>query len=184
LANSGLIWLLITLFSSYILRTLGTNRDIRYYNIISIFPIISLILAYFFQIIENLSFYRLRLATLGFGVIVLLNNSFPLALIQAWVGRYLCNDDSKKYPLSQLIYEINQTTPYLRSTLEIIPVSTPQIKELTLDYYGKLADFHVHGRKLTTELAYVNQDLQYFTGLSQEITNQNQHDKKERLNAN
>ncbi|MEO3703951.1 hypothetical protein [Trichormus azollae] len=46
--------------------------------------------------------------------------------------------------------------------MEIIPVSTPQIKELTLDYYGKLADFHVHGRKLTTELAYVNQDLQYF----------------------
>jgi hypothetical protein len=96
-----------------------------------------------------------------------LNNSFPLPLIQAWGGTYFCNDDAKKYPHAQLIYEINQTTPYLRSTLEIIPISTPQIKKLTLDYYGKLADFHVHGRKLTTELADVNQDLQYFTGLSQ-----------------
>ncbi len=160
-----MIWLLITLFNSYILRTLDTNRDIIY--ILPIFPIISLILAYFFQIIENLSFDRLRLVTLGFGVIVLLNNSFPLPLIQAWGGRHLSNDDAKKYPLSQLIDEINQTTPYLRSTLGIIPVYKPQINELTVDYYAKLADFRIHARKLTIELADVNQDLQYFPGISQ-----------------
>ncbi|WP_266887911.1 hypothetical protein [Trichormus azollae] len=42
----------------------------------------------------------------------------------------------------------------------IIPVSTQQINESTLDYYGKLADFRVHGRRLTTELAHIDQDLQ------------------------
>lgn len=160
LGNSGLIWLLIFLFSSYILCTLGTNKDIRF--ILPVFPIISLILAYFFHLIDNLSFDKLRLITLGLSVIVLLNNLFPLPLIQAWGGKHLPKDDAKKYPLSQLIDEINQTTPYLRSTLGIIPVSTPQINEFTLDYYGKLADFRVHGRKLTTKLADINQDLQYF----------------------
>ncbi|WP_413175204.1 hypothetical protein [Anabaena azotica] len=161
LGKSGLIWLLIFLFSSYILCTLGTNKDIRF--ILPVFPIISLILAYFFHLIKNISFDKLRLITLGLSIIVLLNNLFTLPLIQAWGGKHLPNDDAKKYPLSQLIDKINQTTPYLRSTLGIIPVSTPQINEFTLDYYGKLADFRVHGRKLTTKLADINQDLQYFS---------------------
>ncbi|WP_234300797.1 glycosyltransferase family 39 protein [Sphaerospermopsis aphanizomenoides] len=159
--NSGLIWLLISLASSYILCSLGTNKDIRF--ILPCFPVISLILAHFFHLIENINFDQLRLATLGLSVIFLLNNLFPLPLIQAWGGKHLPNDDAKKYPVSQLIEEINQTTPYLRSTLGIIPVSSSQINEFTLDYYGKLADFRVHGRKLTTNLADVNQDLQYFS---------------------
>ncbi|MFM2062492.1 MAG: hypothetical protein RLZZ507_2162 [Cyanobacteriota bacterium] len=159
--NSGLGWLLISLFSSYILCSLGTNKDIRF--ILPVFPIISLILAYFFHLIENISFNKLRLATLGLSGIFLLNNLFPLPVIQAWGGKHLPNDEAKKYPLSQLIDEINQTTPYLRSNLGIIPVSTSQINEFTLDYFGQLADFRVHGRKLTTKLADVNQDLQYFS---------------------
>lgn len=89
---------------------MGTNKYIRF--ILPVFPIISFILAYLFHLIENLSFDRLRLATLGFSVIVLLNNVFTLPLIQAWKGRHLSNDDAKKYPLSQLIDEIKQTTPY------------------------------------------------------------------------
>ncbi|MGM3307284.1 hypothetical protein ACSQ6I_15145 [Anabaena sp. WFMT] len=161
LGNSGLNWLLIFLVSSYILCSLGTNKDIRF--ILPCFPVISLILAHFFHLIENSRFDKLRLVTLGFSVIFLLNNLFPLPLIQVWGGKHLPNDDAKKYPLSQLINEINQTTPYLRSTLGIIPVSSSQINEFTLDYFGKLADFRVHGRKLTTKLADVNQDLQYFS---------------------
>lgn len=161
LRNSGLNWLLIFMVSSYILCSLGTNKDIRF--VLPCFPVISLILAHFFNLIENISFDKLRLATLGLSIIFLLNNLFPLPLIQAWGGKHLPNDDAKKYPLSQLINKINQTTPYLRSTLGIIPVSTPQINEFTLDYFGKLADFRVHGRKLTTKLADVNQDLQYFS---------------------
>ncbi|WP_016950620.1 glycosyltransferase family 39 protein [Anabaena sp. PCC 7108] len=161
LQNPGLNWLLISLVSSYILCTLGTNKDIRF--ILPVFPIISLILAYFFNLIENNKFDQLRLVTLGLSIIVLLNNLFPLPLIQAWGGKHLPNDDAKKYPLSQLIDEINKTTPYLRSTLGIIPVSTSQINEFTLDYFGKLADFRVYGRKLTTKLADINQDLQYFS---------------------
>ncbi|AFZ57947.1 hypothetical protein H6G54_18700 [Anabaena cylindrica FACHB-243] len=161
LGNSGLNWLLIFLVSSYILCSLGTNKDIRF--ILPCFPIISLILAHFFHLIENSRFDKLRLVTLGLSLIVLLNNLFPLPLIQAWGGKHLPNDDAKKYPLSQLINEINQTTPYLRSTLGIIPVSSSQINEFTLDYFGKLADFRVHGRKLTTKLVDVNQDLQYFS---------------------
>ncbi|MBD2293798.1 hypothetical protein H6G06_09905 [Anabaena sphaerica FACHB-251] len=161
LQKSGLNWLLISLVSSYILCTLGTNKDIRF--ILPCFPVISLILSHFFNLIENIRFDKLRLASLVLSIIVLLNNLFPLPLIQAWGGKHLPNDDAKKYPLSQLIEEINQTTPYLRSTLGIIPVSTPQINEFTFDYFGKLADFRVHGRKLTTKLADVNQDLDYFS---------------------
>ncbi len=157
----GLNWLLIFLFSSYIICSLGTNKDIRF--ILPCFPVISLILAYLFNLIANIWFDRIRFIAIGLSGIVLLNNLFPLPLIQTWGGRHLPNNEGKKYPLTQLIDTINQTNPYLRSTLGIIPVSTPQVNEFTLDYFGTLADFRVYGRKLTTKLSQVAQDLQYFS---------------------
>ncbi|AFY33334.1 glycosyltransferase family 39 protein [Calothrix sp. PCC 7507] len=161
LRTSARIWLLVFLLSSYIICSLGTNKDIRF--ILPCFPIISVILADLFNLIENILFDRLRLATLVLSGIVLLNNLFPLPLIQAWGGKHLPNDEAKKYPLAQLMDKINQTNPYLRSTLGVIPVSTPQVNEFTLDYFGTLADFRVYGRKLTTKLSQVAQDLQYFS---------------------
>jgi 4-amino-4-deoxy-L-arabinose transferase-like glycosyltransferase len=161
LHKSARIWLLVTLASSYIICSLGTNKDIRF--ILPCFPIISLILADLFNLIENIYFDRLRLATLVLSSIVLLNNLFPLPLIQAWGGKHLPNNDGNKYPLHKLINKIIETNPYLRSTLGVIPVSTPQINEFTLDYFGTLADFRVYGRKLTTNLSQVEQDLQNFS---------------------
>ena len=160
LHKSARIWLLVTLVSSYIICTLGTNKDIRF--ILPCFPIISLILADLFNLIENIYFDRLRLATVVLSSIVLLNNLFPLPLIQAWGGRHLPNNDAKEYPLEKLIDKITETNLYLRSNLGVIPVSTPQINEYTLNYFGALADFRVSGRKLTTKLSQVEQDLQYF----------------------
>ncbi|MDZ7959375.1 MAG: hypothetical protein RMY34_16070 [Aulosira sp. DedQUE10] len=157
----GLNWLLIFLFSSYIICSLGTNKDIRF--ILPCFPSISLILAYFFNLIDNIWFDKIRLATIGLSIIILLNNLLPLPIIQPWGGKHLPNDEGKKYPLAQLIDKINQTNPYLRSTLGVIPVSTPQVNEFTLDYFGTLADFRVYGRKLTTKLSQIEQDLQYFS---------------------
>ncbi|MCC5605356.1 hypothetical protein LC612_00725 [Nostoc sp. CHAB 5834] len=160
LHKSARIWLLVTLVSSYIICSLGTNKDIRF--ILPCFPIISLILADLFNLIENIYFDRVRLATLVLSSIVLLNNLFPLPLIQAWGGKHLPNDDAKKYPLEKLINKINETNLYLRSNLGVIPVAIPQINEFTLDYFGTLADFRVYGRKLTTKLSQVEEDLQYF----------------------
>ncbi|MBW4560267.1 MAG: hypothetical protein KME32_03760 [Mojavia pulchra JT2-VF2] len=161
LNNSAMNWLLIFLVSSYIICSLGTNKDIRF--ILPIFPVISLIFAVFFNLVKNIFFDKLRIGTLIISGIVLLNNLFPLPLIQAWGGQHLPNDEAKKYPLAQLIDKITQTDPYLRSTLGVIPVSTPEVNEFTLDYFGTLADFRVYGRKLTTKLSQVEQDLQYFS---------------------
>ncbi|BAY28362.1 hypothetical protein NIES2107_01890 [Nostoc carneum NIES-2107] len=161
LYKSGLNWLLIFLCSSYIFCSLGTNKDIRF--ILPCFPAISLILAYLFNLIENRWFDRIRFTAIGLSGIVLLNNLFPLPLIQVWGGKHLPNDEGKKYSLTQLIDKINQTNPYLRTTLGVIPVSTPQVNEFTLDYFGTLADFRVSGRKLTTNLSQVEQDLKNFS---------------------
>ncbi|MDM3852106.1 MAG: hypothetical protein PT119_19525 [Aphanizomenon gracile PMC627.10] len=171
LSKSALSWLFISLISSYIICSLGTNKDIRF--ILPCFPVISLILAYFLNLIDNIWFNRLRLATFVLSGIVLLNNLFPLPLIQVWGGKHLPNDESKKYPLAELMAKINQTTPYLRTTLGVIPVSTPQVNEFTLDYFGTLADFRIYGRKLTMKLSQVDQDLQY---LSWYVTKDNEPD--------
>lgn len=159
--KSGLNWLLFFLLSSYIICSLGTNKDSRF--ILPIFPILSLILSYYFNLINNKWFNKIRLTTLALSGIILINNLFPLPLIQAWGGKHLPNNESQRYPLAQLIDKINQTNPYLRSTLGVIPVSTPQVNEFTLDYFGSLADFRVDGRKLTTKLSEIEQDLQYFS---------------------
>lgn len=160
LYKSARIWLLVTLVSSYIICSLGTNKDIRF--ILPCFPIISLILADLFNLIENIYFDRLRLATLVLSCIVLLNNLFPLPLIQAWGGKHLPNNDGNKYPLGKLIDKITEKNLYLRSNLGVIPVSIPQVNEFTLNYFGALADFRVYGRKLTTKLSQIEEDLQYF----------------------
>jgi 4-amino-4-deoxy-L-arabinose transferase-like glycosyltransferase len=171
LYKSPVTWLLVFLIGSYLICSLGTNKDIRF--ILPCFPVISLILAYCFNLVENLWINRLRLLTIGLSAIILINNLFPLPLIQSWGGRHLPNEDGKKYPLAQLIDTINQTTPYLRTTLGVIPVSTGQVNEFTLDYFGTLADFRVYGRKLTMKLSQVNQDLQY---LSWYVTRDNEPD--------
>ena len=171
LAKSALNWLFIFLIGSYVICSLGTNKDIRF--ILPSFPVISLILAYFFNLIENIWFNKLRLATFIVSGIVLLNNLFPLPLIQAYGGKHLPNNESKKYPLAELIEKIYQTTPYLKTTLGVVPVSTPQVNEFTLDYFGTLADFRVYGRKLTMKLSQVDQDLQY---LSWYVTKDNEPD--------
>ena len=155
----------------YIISSLGTNKDIRF--ILPCLPVISVILAYFFNLVQNIWFDRLRLLTIGLGSLVLINNLFPLPLIQSWGGRHLPSDESKKYPLGELITTINQTTPYLRNTLGVIPVSTAEVNEFTLDYFGTLADFRVYGRKLTMKLSQMDQDLQY---LSWYVTKENEPD--------
>ncbi|MFM7408642.1 MAG: hypothetical protein ACKO3K_18785 [Cuspidothrix sp.] len=170
-SKSSLNWLFIFLISSYIICSLGTNKDIRF--ILPCFPVISLILAHFFNLIENIWFDKLRLTTIALSTIILLNNLFPLPLIQAYGGKHLPHDEGKKYPLSEVMDTIKKTNPYLRTTLGVIPVSTPQVNEFTLDYFGTLADFSVYGRKLTMKLSQVDQDLQY---LSWYITKDNEPD--------
>ncbi|WP_414754430.1 hypothetical protein [Anabaena sp. CCY 9910] len=169
--HSSLNWLIIFLLSSYVICSLGTNKDSRF--ILPCFPIISLILAYFCNLIDNKSFNRLRIATIGLSFIILLNSLFPIPMIQEWGIKHFPNDKAKKYPLSQLIDKINQRNPYLRSALGVIPVSTPQVNQFTLDYFGTLADFRVYSRKLTTKLSQVEQDLEYFSWY---VTRENEPD--------
>ncbi|HEY9800133.1 MAG TPA: hypothetical protein V6D25_07225 [Leptolyngbyaceae cyanobacterium] len=159
--DSGLNWLVIFLVSSYIICSLGTNKDSRF--ILPFFPIFSLVLTYCFNLIDNKLFDQVRVTTIGLSVLVLINSIFPLPISQAWVTiKRFPNDEGKRYPLTQLIEKITQTDPYLRSTLGVVPVSTPQVNQFTLDYFGTLADFRVYSRKLTTKLSEVEQDLENF----------------------
>ncbi|MBD2664931.1 hypothetical protein B6N60_00994 [Richelia sinica FACHB-800] len=157
---SSVNWLSIFLLSSYFICSLGTNKDIRF--ILPVFPIVSLILAYFFNLIQNEVFNRVRVGTLIISALLLIHNLFPISAIKLGSLQHFPSQEGKKYPLSELINTINETNPYLRTTLGIIPVSTPEVNEFTLDYFGTLADFRVYGRKLTTKLSQVQQDLQSF----------------------
>lgn len=59
---------------------------------------------------------------------------------------------------SEVISEVVTTTPYLRSTIGVIPVYTPEINPHNIDYYGNLADFQVYGRQLAFSLEQVPKD--------------------------
>lgn len=160
--HSSLNWLIIFLVSSYIICSLGTNKDSRF--ILPCFPIISLVLSYCFNLIETKLFDKVRIATIGLSFVLLINTLFPLPIIQGWGGiKHFPSDEGKRYPLGKLIEKITQTNPYLRSTLGVVPVSTPQVNQFTLDYFGTLADFRVYSRKLTTRLSQVEQDLENFS---------------------
>ncbi|MBE9130080.1 tetratricopeptide repeat protein, partial [Coleofasciculus sp. LEGE 07081] len=104
---------------------------------------------------------NIRWGTVGLASLLMILNLFPLGgtafspILSPFQYRpYL----GQPFPHSQVIDEIIETSPYLRTTLGVLP-STPEINQHNFNYYGALQDFQVYGRQVGTQQEQLQQDV-------------------------
>jgi 4-amino-4-deoxy-L-arabinose transferase-like glycosyltransferase len=158
----SLKWLAIFLVGSYLLSSLNPNKDERY--VLPYLPVLSLLLAYGLTCSRHLWGKRTRVYTVGLAIILMLLNLFPVGgVLGGWMTQTL-SPRSQYYPYlgielphRQVIAQIIQTEPYLRSTLGVLP-STAEINQHNLNYYGALKNFQVYGRQVGIRKKFLEQD--------------------------
>ncbi|MCX7594239.1 MAG: phospholipid carrier-dependent glycosyltransferase [Fischerella sp.] len=158
----SLKWLAIFLVGAYFLSSLNPNKDARY--TLPYLPVLSVFLAYGLTRFRNLWGQRLRWGTFGLAVLLMLLNLFPVGgSVGSWMTQVLSPNAQhyphmkEEFPHRQVIAQVIQTEPYLRSTVGVLP-STPKINQHNLNYYGALANFQVYGRQVGIRKKFVKQD--------------------------
>ncbi|WP_040898742.1 glycosyltransferase family 39 protein [Xenococcus sp. PCC 7305] len=157
--KNNLKWLVIYLIGGYLLSSVNINKDARY--ILPLLPVLSLMIA-----IALLSWrirwqQRILWVTIGLSIGLMLLNMFPLGLnfiahsLSPRVEHYPYS--GTKYPNAEVVQEIMRTSPYLRSTLGVLP-STPAINQHNFSFYGGQNNFQVVGRQVGIRLEEINQD--------------------------
>ena len=172
----ALRWLAIFLIGGYFLSCLNPNKDFRY--VLPYLPVVSVFLAYGLTRFQGLWGRRIRCWTFGLAIILMLFNLFPIVGTPGnWVTKILSDKVQhhpylgQKLPHSQVINQITQTEPYLRSTLGVLP-STPQINQHNLNYYGALQNFQVYGRQVGTRQSFVDKDARSLSWFLTKTDNQ------------
>ncbi|GAX40525.1 glycosyl transferase family protein [Tolypothrix sp. NIES-4075] len=158
----SLKWIAIFWVGSYLLSSLNPNKDDRY--VLPYLPVLSLFLAYGLTCSRHLWGKRTRFYTVGLAIILMLFNLFPVGgVLGGWMTQTL-SPRSQHYPYlgielphRQVIAQIIQTEPYLRSTLGVLP-STAKINQHNLNYYGALENFQVYGRQVGIRKKFLEQD--------------------------
>ena len=152
-------WLAVFLVSAYLICSLNINKDARY--VLPLLPVLSLVLAYGLTHWRSRWAKGIRWGTVSLAILLMLLNLFPVggaSLTQILSPRvqhlpYL----GAEWPHQRVIAQITQTSPYLRTTLGVLP-STPEINQHNLNYYGALKNFQVYGRQVGTRKKQVLQD--------------------------
>lgn len=152
-------WLTIFLIGGYLLSSFNINKDDRY--ILPLLPVLSLVLA------VGLLSYRgrwqiyLRWTTVILAILLFLANIFPLGgeFITNKLSPYVQNHPyfGQPYPHQEVVQEIIKTSPYLRSTLGVLP-STPEINQHNFSFYGGQQNFQIVGRQVGIRDNEVEQD--------------------------
>jgi 4-amino-4-deoxy-L-arabinose transferase-like glycosyltransferase len=158
----SLKWLAVFFIGAYLLSSLNMNKDDRY--VLPYLPVVSIFLAYGLTRFSSLWGQRVRWGTISLAAILMLLNLFPVGgVVGGWVTQAL-SPNAQFYPYmkaelphQQIIAQIIQTQPYLRSTLGVLP-STAEINQHNLNYYGALQNFQVYGRQVGIRKKYVDQD--------------------------
>ncbi|MCV3212636.1 hypothetical protein OGM63_03665, partial [Plectonema radiosum NIES-515] len=158
----SLKWIAIFWVGSYLLSCLNPNKHDRY--VLPYLPVLSLLLAYGLTCSRHLWGKRTRFYTVGLAIILMLFNLFPVGgVLGGWMTQTL-SPRSQFYPYMgiefphrQVIAQIIQTEPYLRSTLGVLP-STGEINQHNFNYYGALENFQVYGRQVGTRKKFLEQD--------------------------
>ncbi|HEY9695006.1 MAG TPA: glycosyltransferase family 39 protein [Oculatellaceae cyanobacterium] len=160
--NSQLRWLLVFLLGAYILSSININKDDRY--ILPYLPVVSILLAYGLTFWSRRWGKHIRWGTLGLAVLLMFLNLFP-------VGGFLGNQLTQvlsphfqhhaylgaEFPHTEVIDEVINTEPYLRSNIGILP-STPIVNQHNFNYYGALENFQVYARQVGVQKKQVKQD--------------------------
>ncbi|MBW4624140.1 MAG: phospholipid carrier-dependent glycosyltransferase [Brasilonema octagenarum HA4186-MV1] len=160
--NSSLIWLLVFCIGGYFLSCLNVNKHERY--VLPYLPPVTVLLAYGLTRWRSLFGQRVRWGTFGLAIILMLLNLFPVGgVVGGWMTQVL-SPNSEHYPYmkaefphQQVIGQIIQTEPYLRSTLGVLP-STGEVNQHNFNYYGALQNFQVYGRQVGIRKKFVEQD--------------------------
>ncbi|WP_016872408.1 glycosyltransferase family 39 protein [Chlorogloeopsis fritschii PCC 9212] len=158
----SLKWLAIFWIGAYLLSSLNPNKDDRY--VLPYLPVLTVFLAYGLTRLRSLWGQRIRWGTFGLAVLLMLFNLFPIG---GFIGNGMTlalSPNARQFPnmkeelpLPQVIAQIVETEPYLRSTLGVLP-STKKINQHNLNYYGRLANFQVYGRQVGVKKKFVQQD--------------------------
>ena len=151
-------WLVGFCLGGYVLSCLNINKDERY--VMPYLPVVAIMLAYGLTKWG----YRVRWGTAGLAVLLLLLNLFPGAGVLGYGMTQALSPNAEHYaylgpmwPHPQVIDEVIQQAPYLRSTLGVLP-STGEINQHNFNYYGALQNFQVYGRQVGTRQKDVPQD--------------------------
>ena len=165
-AKHGVAWLALYFISSYLICSALYNKDPRF--VMPYLPVVAVFLAYCLLLWRRrLSF--VRWLAVGLALLVMGSKLLPIPGLEG-IAAGLSPGESRKpylgqtFPHTQVIAEVMQAAPYLRSTLGVIP-STAQLNHNTFNYFGALANFQVYGRELGSSEEKVAQDgrsLQWF----------------------
>jgi 4-amino-4-deoxy-L-arabinose transferase-like glycosyltransferase len=153
-------WLIIFLLGGYFFTTLNINKDPRY--ILPLLPVIALLLAVGLLAWQNRQTNYIANIVVVFATVLMLFDLFPLN--GEWLTAKLSPDFrhypymGQSYPHPQVIEEIIQTSPYLRSTLGVLP-STPEINQHNFSFYGGQKNFQVVGRQVGVRRSEIQQDV-------------------------
>lgn len=178
-------WLSLFLVGGYLLSSLNINKDARY--ILPLLPVLSLLLAQGLWLVSRSWRVRLISLTLGWGFLLMILNLFPLpaaSIAQFFSPRVqhfpIQNQD---YPHQEVITEILETSPYLETTLGVLP-STPTINQHNFSFYGAKANFQVYGRQVGTEESNIEKDARSLSWFVTKTGNQGSVSKPQQLITN
>jgi 4-amino-4-deoxy-L-arabinose transferase-like glycosyltransferase len=156
-------WLGVFLIGGYLLSSLNVNKDPRY--VLPYLPVLTVLLAYGLMCFSGVKEQRVRYCTIGLALVLMLFNLFPVGgFVGDWLTQALSSNAQhypymkEELPHRQIIAQIIETQPYLRSTLGVLP-STAAINQHNFNYYGALQNFQVYGRQVGTKKKYVYQDV-------------------------
>jgi 4-amino-4-deoxy-L-arabinose transferase-like glycosyltransferase len=147
-------WLAIFWVGAYGLSSLNINKDDRY--VAAYLPVVAIVLAYGLTCWPD-RWRGVRWGALGLSIVLTTANLFtPWSTALTPRGQHPVSASSG-WPHPEIIAAIQEASPYLRSTLGVLP-STPEINQHTFSFYGGLADFQVAGRQVGTKRTQVDQD--------------------------
>ncbi len=156
--HANTLWLLWFLLGAYFLCAININKDPRY--ILPCLPILAVFLAKGFchwDLLVPQWASPIRWGTLGLAACLMFTHLYPLGV--SYRSRLFPH-----YPLppsgfshAEVIAEIIQTEPYLRSNVGVLP-STPTLNQHNFNYYGQLHNFQVYARQVGVKAEYVVHD--------------------------
>lgn len=148
-------WLAIFWVGSYLLCSLNINKDFRY--VLPYLPVVAIALAYGLTLFPRKWERFVGWGTCSAAILLMVVNLWPIAeLPKPEPGKHHAYRGGQ-WQHEAAIAEIIETSPYLRSTLGVLP-STPTINQHNFNYYGALANFQVYGRQVGTRRSHVLQD--------------------------
>ena len=144
------VWLMIYCFGGYFFCSLATNKDARF--ILPIFPVVGIFISASFNLCQTAWASRLRWNTVGITGAIVLINLFGIPggdnlLKIPYIGYSSIHrvDLKSAFPHQQIIQEIINDRPYLKSTIGVL-ASSHDLNAENLNLYGALANFQVYAR--------------------------------------